>query len=392
MKRLSHDRSPHSDHSAIITIGARQAWSWLDASLSIVLISLFTISASGHAAPLFKLRGYGTVGVTHSSLNEADFVGSPLQSKGAGASQQWSWGVDSKLGLQLNADISERLEAVVQVASQNRIDAGYRPKLEWANLKYRFSPYVSLRIGRIVLPAFMVSEARLVGYANVWVRPPLETYSVMPFTNSDGIDLALRKQIGGVTSSLQLLRGHLESSVVAETAAGTQVRNGKFRDITGVVYSAEYGPWLGRAAYITADAESEGIERRLKFHNVGIGYDAGDWFVQGELSQLQLPVFTSGIRAVYVSAGVRMGSFTPYMIYSMSRPRDRSPSVLANDQRSVSAGLRWDVAKNMAIKTEINHIKLNAGSGGNGYFINIQPGFAPGNGGNVFSVVLDFVF
>lgn len=45
-----------------------------------------------------------------------------------------------------------------------------------------------VRLCRIESPTFLVSDVRKRGYANLWVRPPIEVYGVQPLTNSDGVD------------------------------------------------------------------------------------------------------------------------------------------------------------------------------------------------------------
>ena len=44
----------------------------------------------------------------------------------------------------------------------------------------------------------MLSDSLLVNYANVWVRPPVEVYSLVPVNELDGIDLFYREQVLGV--------------------------------------------------------------------------------------------------------------------------------------------------------------------------------------------------
>ena len=88
------------------------------------------------APSMFSLNGFGTLGVVHSSDNQADFVSNPAQPKGAGFTDSWSATPDTKLGIQLNAALTDRLSAVVQVMSQYQYDGTFRPDLEWGNVKY----------------------------------------------------------------------------------------------------------------------------------------------------------------------------------------------------------------------------------------------------------------
>ena len=101
-------------------------------------------------ASMFSLHGFGTFGEVYSDAHAADFVASPFQPNGAGYSQNWAPGVDSKAGLQLGAQFSDKLSAIVQVVSQHLYDNTWRPQLEWANLKYQVTSDLSIRAGRSV--------------------------------------------------------------------------------------------------------------------------------------------------------------------------------------------------------------------------------------------------
>ena len=48
-----------------------------------------------------------------------------------------------------------------------------------------------MRVGRVGLPVFMISDYRNVGYANTMLRPPAEMYSQVPINSIDGVDAHL---------------------------------------------------------------------------------------------------------------------------------------------------------------------------------------------------------
>ena len=130
-------------------------------------------SAGDLETSIFSFSGFGTVGLVHSSEGQADFTNSPsTKPNGAGYSRNWSGDVDSRLGLQATADLTPKLTAVLQVLAQQRYDNTYTPRVEWANVKYAITPDLSVRVGRIAMPTFLVGEYRNVSYAVPWVRPP----------------------------------------------------------------------------------------------------------------------------------------------------------------------------------------------------------------------------
>src|SRR5476649_388311 len=160
-------------------------------------------AADDSAFSMLSFNGFGTIGVVHSSEDQAYFTSSTYKPTGAGYSHAWSPDVDSRIGAQVAADFTPELSAVVQVIAEQGYDNTYRPNVEWANIKYQLTPDFGVRLGRIELPTFLVSDVRKVGYANPWVRPPIEVYGVAPLTNNDGADFSYRMHFGNVTDTLR---------------------------------------------------------------------------------------------------------------------------------------------------------------------------------------------
>src|SRR5450432_353257 len=153
---------------------------------SLIPVAMLSGPTSAHgadditSASMFSFSGFGTVGLVHSSEDRADFTASPLAPNGAGYTHSWSPDIDSRLGAQVIAHFTPQLSAMLQVVSEQRYDKTFRPQVEWANLSYQPTPELGLRVGRIVLPTFLLSDSRKVGYANPWLRPPAEFYSLSP--------------------------------------------------------------------------------------------------------------------------------------------------------------------------------------------------------------------
>ena len=59
-------------------------------------------------------------------------------------------------------------------------------------------------------------------------------------------------------------------------------------------------------------------------------------------------------------------------------------------QSTITAGLRWDLAPNMALK--LQHERITTPSGSRGMLINSVPDFVSGRTAQVSSAALDFVF
>ncbi|QIB66242.1 hypothetical protein [Kineobactrum salinum] len=196
----------------------------------------------------YSLNGFGTLGGVYSSLDDADFRGSPFQPDGAGRTRSWAASVDSKLGAQLNAHVNPQWSAVLQVVAQYDYQGKYRPRVEWAYADYQVSPDLTIRLGRVVVGPFLESETRLVGYTYPWVRPPQEVYDVNPATNKDGIDLQYRFATGTVFNSLQLSYGGIQT----KTSGGAVI---DVDQALNLQYIAESGPATFKLGYSTSKTE-----------------------------------------------------------------------------------------------------------------------------------------
>jgi hypothetical protein len=386
------------------------------------------------ARPAWTLSGFGTIGAVHSSERSADYTASVLKADGAGATRSWSPNVDSRLGAQLDLSLDRRWSAVLQVVSEQGLNNSYRPRVEWANLKYQATPELALRFGRIALPMFLTADYRKVGYIYPWVRPPVEGYGALPFTSSDGVDATLRWSLGPVRNASQVFFGRDDLDLDAPLHAYA-------RGIVGLSNTADWGALSVRTNIISAEvttdigaalfdafeafgAAGSAIARRYEIDHkhasiasIGMNYDPGKWFVMGEASRSRTDSLLGATRSAYASAGLRLGAFTPYL--SVARVRATSPTrddglpaaglppalaaqvgqlngglnlLLATipQQTSQALGLRWDVATNMALKLQFDRVTPHPGS--RGTLINLTPAFRSGQPVHVASVALDFVY
>ena len=392
------------------------------------------VCARESATSMFSFSGFGTLGVVHSSERQADFTSSILKPNGAGHSHAWSADVDSLIGVQGTADFTPRLSAILQVIAEQNYDNSYRPHVEWANIQYQFTPKLSLRAGRTVLPTFLFSDTRKVAYSYPWVRPPLEVYRLAPVTASDGVDATYQMHLGDVTNALQAHFGKSENELPGGQGAI------KARQSWGLSYTGEY-----RAATLHLGYESsrftlnglnpifdafrqfgpEGVaiadkyvadNKSLSLITMGARYDPGQWFMSGEWGRLVSHSFAGKATGWYLSGGYRLGEFTPYLTYGQAKADTLSdpglnlstlpPSLVGTAaglnaalnavlstnpvQNTLSIGGRWEMTRNTAFKVQYDHTRI--GSGSSGVLINFQPGYQTGGTVNLFSASIDFVF
>jgi hypothetical protein len=338
---------------------------------------------------MFSFNGFGTLGIVHSNNNQADFVGNVIQAAGPGFTHSWSATPDSKLGLQLTANLTDRLSAVVQVLSQYQYDRTFRPDVEWANLKFQFTPDLDLRAGRIAIPTYMNSDSLNVGYTLPFVRIPVEIYSQLPLTHSDGIDGSYRFHVGSATNTVQVYVGRFDSKLPAHGRLSGS-------NLHGIADTLEYGDLSVHLSYQTLTYNIDDVvlvESRnpQSLASIGAIYDGGKWFAAGEW--IRAPDQEFGLYYCwYAMSGYHIDKFTPYVIYARAYPNVHAPAEYPPfiDQDTASFGLRWDFMKNTDLKIQFDHTALHGGL--NAFFDNQQPGFSPNSKITLFSLAMDFVF
>ncbi len=381
-------------------------------------------AAPAPAESIFSLSGFGTLGVVGTNTDGAQYV---IPSQTHGADKSWSADVDSKVGLQLGARFNSMFSATLQVLSKQNGKGSFDPQMEWAFAKLQATPGLSFRLGRMGAPFFAVSDFRDVGYANTWLRPPIDVYGQVPVSHFDGADVNWQTTVAGRSLSLQAIVGQSASHV-----EGTKV---KIDDMAGVNASLELvdglslrlGHVRGKLTVDTALVNQLSRVLRLtpfasvgnqidpnrkdaSFSGIGLTYDQGNWLAMMEYTLRKTDTFIPDTTGWYTTVGYRVGKFTPYV--TLSRIKTDSSNVnntipaglvlggvplraavnAATDaqntqQKTLGLGVRWDAMRNVAVKAQWDSIKPT----GAGQFYGAAPGF--GNKRvNVVSVAVDFVF
>ncbi len=359
-----------------------------------------TASATNNVAterPMFKLGGFGTLGLSHSSQGLADYVVDTTTPKGAGLSNDWSATNNSRFAAHLNANFTPKVSALLQIDTEYHADGTYRPEVEWFSVKYAFTPNFYMRVGRIALPTFMDSENWDVGYSYTWVTPPVDLYHQLSIPSSDGIDAMYRAEIGDAVNTVKTIYGI--NTLDRPNSVTTS------REMWGIFDTLEYGQATYHAGYQQRMSSTEYILTGMTGPwiqnsdvSVGANYDPGDWFVMSEWIQRRSTYLSS---AMYVSAGYRVKKFTPYLTHSQnssgsfiqsSPPPSAYDLQLANRAQSTdSFGVRWDFMRNFDFKMQYDRVTL--GDNSNGYLINVPANvILYGTTFHVISAVVDFVF
>lgn len=398
-----------------------------------VCLALACAASAGQAAEpeddqgsssALTLHGFGTLGVARSDDDHVEYVRDLSQP--FGIRSRWSAKIDSVLGVQAGYAFDDRVEADLQVVSRYHGEGNFAPEVSWAYLRYNPDPATTLRFGRLGTEFYMLADSRLVGYANLTVRPPPDFYGPLVFSYLDGVDAAKAVPVGSV-----LLRGKLFAGRSPERA---YLGDGLYWDMSGSLLVGGHldlvtGPWQVRVGqtrvrfdqsapidtylfnkYGVPDLfqhvpEMSGADTWTRYDSVGVVYDRSPFQCQVMLSRIdQGSAGFEDSRSGYAIASYRTGQVTPYVGYSWTRSTAASfssaltfpynlfaPALSAathSDQHTWTLGARWDVANNVAVKAQADWVRGSAASVFP--FREERPGWDGDMA--VYSLALDFVF
>lgn len=381
-----------------------------------------------------KFAGFGSLGAVHASERSADFSANLVNPGRAGYSRRIAYDVDSRLAAQMDVVFSPSWSAVVQLVAERNLSQDYAPVVEWANVSYRANADLSVRLGRITVPMFLVGDYRKTSYALPWVRPPVEVYGALPVTNSDGVDVSYRWNVGSVNNVSQASFGH----TAIRLGGGAHAWG---RQVVGLSNTTSVGALTLRASILTAAVSLDAARplftalrgfgaagaaladrydvdaKRTGAASFGFNYDPAAWLLMGEIGRGNGRSYLGDKTVGYLSGGYRVADVTPYLTYAASRSNQPASSAglalaglpapaaaaagLLNAQlnallrtvvvqHTVSAGVRWDFLPERSLKLQYDRVRPQGGTTGS--LINVQPDFVSGRPVHVVSAMLDFVF
>ncbi|MDQ2990943.1 MAG: hypothetical protein M3R60_17780 [Pseudomonadota bacterium] len=411
-------------------------------ALPLALSSAFAQDTS--TSPVIKISGFGTAATTWSDSDQAEFS---RPNQASGVRKHPRSGVDSNLGLQANVEVNQWLSGTVQGLVRKDGEDDFGAELAWAFAKVKLSDQFSVRVGRMGLPVFMISDYRNVGYANTLLRPPAEMYSQVPFNNIDGADATYQRSFGDTTITAQLALGRTKAALNA--GAGSLVHL-QTKTITALNLVAEHGPLTMRVGHAETRAsidDSASLNALVTgLRNAGAGYkfaqlpvladalaldnkkasfsSAGatlDWnnvLLQGEYAKRNTASYISDTSSWYVMAGYRFGKILPYASHASLKsnsivantvpancpagyPAACTPTMQAlsagvtrltttgtqGQQSTDTIGVRWDFYRSAALKVQIDRVKPQHGQG-----LFLVPAASFTGPVTVGAVSVDFVF
>jgi Gram-negative porin len=370
-------------------LGQRKPW-----RIALAVAATLAATTAARADITTTFSGFGTVGGTFTS--NSDFAYKHDASEYTGATNQVDIGLESRLGLQAKIDFGSGFSITAQEVFRQRGSNEFDPGTEWLYVQYSPTSDLEIRMGRVVLPVFLYSDSRQVGYAAPWFRSPNEVYGEFPFNYVDGGQLTWQKSLGQFTVALQGTVG----STSGTFQDGTLTIQTNAKDIYNESLSVTYGDLLVRVAQTTLSVPNSlqltptftlSYEEHGTFLTAGAQYDNGKAVIIGEWAdtkQNNAPIFNEPLTASkswYASAGWRFDKFLPLVTYG-SVHQEQSLLSAPYTKGAWSAGLRYDVVSNVALKAEVSRAQESNGL----YFVTTN--LTSSQYVNVYSIGADFVF
>lgn len=318
--------------------------------------------------------------------------------------------------------------------------------VHWGFAAYRPSPEWTLRLGRVNLDSFTLSDHRNVGFAYAFARPPIEFYAQLP-SSLDGADVERvwnnantrwrtkaffgRSKIAYDDPSRAATFRDSFGWFISREADGLQLRLNVSQARVGIAVPAQAQPLFAGLRNLSglplpdvATQADEMLQRlsidgvRHSYVSLGARYEIGPWLFEGEAMRVRGGP-SSSFSAGYASVARRLDRVTVYTV--ASRIASANPAVPAPDwaalltpvigpaaaqqaqflgstaaglsnnfraqQDTLSLGARVDLGPQTALKLQWDRIRV----GPNGSVLwgnaSTQPARA-----RMTSVSLDFVF
>lgn len=354
----------------------------------------------------FKINGFGTLGLTKSSDKDLGFREMVSQK---GVFDEYDWGQNSDLGIQANYYATDKLDFAIQLLAKQRNENSLDKTISWAYLNYKISPKIDIKLGRVGVDTFMMSDYRHVGFTNLWTHLPTEFYGAHPVNAVDGIDLVFKQSLFDGLFRAKVWLGQAKydfystdlSEVELNQLFGTtvtwendtwnfrltysqtkaKIKNNTIKPLEQALQQASLAGWPEATNYSDLTIDN----KMIRYYAAGVSYDSTDWLIQSEMGLIDADsLLASGTVSGYLSIGRKLGSVTPFIVGAWTKAlEDRlimpAPTIGAyiplqqisqyvfdqfyTAQHTFSIGARWDVQPKVALKAQWDKTWIDAYGG-----------------------------
>jgi hypothetical protein len=347
----------------------------------LVPVSLLALCVSSAVNAEVRINGFANLTAGYNT-DESDLYG---------YTDKVDFSNGSLFALQVSGDVNANVSATAQIVARGSED--FNAEFEWAYLTYTIDENNSLSAGRLRVPLFRYSASLDVGYSYHWITAPRSVYNV-PFNNYNGLRYDYSGYSGDVEYVMQVVAGGYSEDVSGGKVEGDSLLlvslEGTYESFKGRLVAGRgttnfsqttvnstintIMPVAPELADSLAMVDNTGL-----FLGAGFEYDNFNWFVSGELTLVETEdSFSPKDVAWYVTAGTRMGKWTPHITYETrdgdqdiqfldqigNYPAQLQPALLQatvglqsffmEDFSMLTVGVRYDWETNIALKAEVS--------------------------------------
>nr|WP_321280272.1 hypothetical protein [uncultured Vibrio sp.] len=367
----------------------------------VLLGALIVPSISYSGTDMVEFRGFGSLSGAYSDSETLGFRRDITQE---GKTRQLSLSQDSLIGLQTDVQFTDALKASIQVVGKDRVNNSLDEAVTWANVSYDFNNTWNVRVGRIGSDLTLIGDVGNISYAYDWVRPPVEFYGTIPFYHYDGAEILYRRSLkkghfsakifyGRSGSTFKYQTGESEFELVPFTGASLHYENGGFTYRAGYArteLASVHGSGVDLRSFLADSSHLPGMPETMaqfamdrspiQYFTTGFEYRNATWKWLAEASYMELELATLlPSFAAYTGVVKRFDNMALYGLVAHTHSTHHPESANAQlpeslrrylqialsesdvEQSSVSLGVRWDVATNIAIKGQWDHSWVSAG-------------------------------
>lgn len=381
----------------------------------------------------FKINGFGTVGLTQSSDRELGFRETVSQK---GIFDEYDLGKNSDLGIQANYYATDKLDFAIQLLAKQRNDNSLDKTIQWAYINYQINPKIDIKLGRIGVGSFMMSDYKHVGFTYLWAHLPTEFYGTHPVSAVDGVDVVFKQPLFDGLFLAKVWSGQATYDFFSTTT--NEVNLDK---LLGASLAWENDTWNLRITYNQAEANTQDnsimpLEQALhqaalagwpeaanysdltvdgnkvRYYAASVSYDNANWLIQSELGSVNTgSLLTPGTVSGYLSVGRKLGAVTPFIVGAWVKttddrlimptppvgayvPLQQTSQYVFNQfyaaQHTFSVGARWDVQPKVALKFQWD--KTWVDEYGSFLLDKVDGAIAEKRQMDIFSISVDFLF
>lgn len=377
----------------------------LSALLAALVLALPAASALADM-PSLQISGFGTLGLVATGASDLRLTNLGIDQPD---SSNPDFGPDSVLGIQANMAITDRTAAVIQLVSRENPRGNYNPRASLAFVSQNLTEAATLRMGRLRIPFFMLSDSLNINFANPWIRPPVEVYGLNPFSDLNGIDLLYRTRVGAADIEVHPYLGRSSISIYSSGSA----RLTRLMGVNVTMSTEQLTVFAGHGeSPLTLNWGDEtftlltslmppdvykalsGNNGHASFSSAGFQWDDGTWLLIGEYARRTNRRYANSAHGWHLTAARRFGNVMPYL--TLARQTQDRPVAEASfsdpvlgalqtalfngfnisrngAQQSVALGTRWDFRRDAALKFEFTHVQTTDNGWGSSFFPHGDP-------------------